>query len=137
MCLKIQLHMIFLRHKYHGGKPTARDLKLLEKLIVDLELSPAVVNVLVDYVLRKNNNRLTDAYVETIAAQWKRAGLKTAQEAMEFAEKEHKKTLKTESVKNKRVEANITPIWFDKKIKDDNLSKEEEEELKDLLKEFK
>ena len=127
----------FLRHKYHGGKPTARDLKLLEKLIVDLELSPAVVNVLVDYVLRKNNNRLTDAYVETIAAQWKRAGLKTAQEAMEFAEKEHKKTLKTESVKNKRVEANITPIWFDKKIKDDNLSKEEEEELKDLLKEFK
>lgn len=127
----------FLRHKYHGAKPTARDLKLLEKLIVDLELKPAVVNVLIDYVLRKNNNRLTDAYVETIAAQWKRAGLKTAEEAMEFAEKEHKKMQKKEVVKNKIVVENKTPIWFDKKITDDNLSKEEEDELKDLLKEFK
>ena len=81
----------FLRYKYHNVKPTGRDLKLLEKLIIDLELSPAVVNVLIDYVLRKNNNKLTEGYVETIAAQWKRAGLKTAQEAMEFAEKEHKK----------------------------------------------
>lgn len=125
----------FLRHKYHGAKPTARDLKLLEKLVIDLELSPAVVNVLIDYVLRKNNNRLTDAYVETIAAQWKRAGLKTASEAMEFAEKEHKKMQKKDVPK--KVPKVETPIWFDKKISDDNLSLEEEEELKNLLKEFK
>ncbi|MBE6156473.1 MAG: hypothetical protein E7161_01885 [Firmicutes bacterium] len=124
----------FLRHKYHGAKPTARDLKLLEKLVIDLELSPAVVNVLIDYVLRKNNNRLTDAYVETIAAQWKRAGLKTASEAMDFAEKEHKKLQKKEVPK--KAQSVETPIWFDKKITDDNLTKEEEKELKDLLKEF-
>lgn len=126
----------FLKHKNQGAKPTARDLKLLEKLIIDLELSPAVVNVLIDYVLRKNNNRLTSAYVETIAAQWKRAGLKTASEAMEFAEKEHKKMLKKEPVAAKRTEKVETPIWFDKKIADENLSLEEEEELKNLLKEF-
>lgn len=124
----------FLRHKYHGAKPTSRDLKLLEKLIIDLELTPAVVNVLIDYVLRKNNNRLTGAYVETIAAQWKRAGLKTASEAMDFAEKEHKKMQKKEIPKTK--EKIETPIWFDKKITDENLTKEEEDELKDLLKEF-
>ena len=69
----------FLRFKYHNVKPTGRDLKLLEKLIIDLELTPAVVNVLIDYVLRKNNNKLTEGYVETIAAQWKREGLKTAE----------------------------------------------------------
>jgi len=125
----------FLRHKYHGAKPTARDLKLLEKLVIDLELSPAVVNVLIDYVLRKNNNRLTDAYVETIAAQWKRAGLKTASEAMDFAEEEHKKLQKKEVTK--KIIPIETPIWFDKKITDDNLSQEEENELKNLLKEFK
>lgn len=124
----------FLRHKYHGAKPTSRDLKLLEKLIIDLELSPAVVNVLIDYVLRKNNNRLTSAYVETIAAQWKRAGLKTASEAMDFAEKEHKKLQKKESPK--KLEKVETPIWFDKKIADENLTQEEENELKNLLKEF-
>lgn len=125
----------FLRHKNQGAKPTARDLKLLEKLVVDLELPPAVVNVLIDYVLRKNNNRLTGAYVETIAAQWKRAGLKTASEAMEFAEKEHKKMQKKE-VTIKKQEKVETPIWFDKKITDDGLTEDEENELKDLLKEF-
>ena len=125
----------FLRHKYHNVKPTARDLKLLEYLIIDLELPPAVVNVLIDYVLRKNNNRFTSAYVETIAAQWKRANLKTAADAMEFAEKEHRKLQKKEPTpKNVKVE---TPIWFEQNIKDENLSDEEEAELKDLLKEFK
>ena len=125
----------FLRYKYHNVKPTTRDLKLLEKLIIDLELTPAVVNVLIDYVLRKNNNKLTEGYVETIAAQWKRAGLKTAVEAMEFAEKEHKK-LQKKDIKINTIKSNPTPIWFDKKIKDEELSSEEEEELKKLLKEF-
>ncbi len=124
----------FLKYKYHGVEPTARDLKLLERLMIDLELSPAVVNVLIDYVLRKNNNRLTSAYVETIASQWKRAGLKTASEAMNFAEKEHKKMQRKEIVKKNTVVE--TPIWFNKNIQDDNLSSEEEEELKNLLKEF-
>jgi len=123
----------FLRHKYHGVKPTSRDLKLLEKLMIDLELTPAVVNVLIDYVLRKNNNKLTEGYVETIAAQWKRAGLKTAEEAMEFAEKEHKKMQKKEKIV---VPSKNTPIWFDKNISDEKLTEEEENELKDLLKEF-
>lgn len=125
----------FLRYKYHNVKPTSRDLKLLEKLIVDLELTPAVVNVLIDYVLRKNNNKLIEAYVETIAAQWKRAGIKTASDAMEFAEKEHKKMMKKDvKVNPKKVEP--TPIWFDKKIQEENFEGNEEEELKNLLKEF-
>ena len=124
----------FLRFKYHNVKPTGRDLKLLEKLVIDLELPPAVVNVLIDYVLRKNNNKLTEAYVETIGAQWKRANLKTAKEAMEFAEKEHKKLTKKEPISKKTVVE--TPIWFDKKITDEDLSQAEEEELKNFLKEF-
>ena len=66
----------FLRNKYRGVKPTNADIKIIEMLIIDLEMSPAVVNVLLDYVLRKNNNRLSRAYIETIAGQWKRAGLK-------------------------------------------------------------
>ncbi len=125
----------FLRNKYHGAEPTARDLKLLESLMIDLELTPSVVNVLIDYVLRKNNNSLNKAYVETIAAQWKRAGLKTASEAMEFAEKEHKKLMKKIPEVKRKIEE--TPVWFNKKIEEDELTEKEEEELKNLLKEFK
>ena len=67
--------------------------------------------------------------METIAAQWKRAGLKTASEAMDFAEKENKKLQKKEYVKtNKVVE---TPIWFNQKIKDETL-KSKKKNLKKL-----
>ncbi len=124
----------FLKGKNRGVNPTSRDLKLLEMLIVDMELSPSVVNVLIDYVLRKNNNKLTNAYVETIAAQWSRANLKTAKEAMEFAEKEHKKTIRKTKVT--KVKETKVPAWFDNSNKSDDLSKEQEDELNNLLKEF-
>ncbi len=123
----------FLKIKNRGINPTQRDLKLLEMLMVDLELTPAVVNVLIDFVLKKNNNKLTTAYVETIAAQWSRANLKTAEDAMAFAEKEHKKLTKKSSPSKKEVKV---PVWFDKDIEKKNISNEEEEELKELLKEF-
>lgn len=125
----------YLKSKNKGATPTAKDLKLVESLLVDLELTPAVVNVLLDYCLKKNNNKLTTNYVETVAAQWKRADLKTAEEAMAFAEKEHKKSLKkaTEKEKSKAVE----PAWFNKNIEKKEVSEQEAEELHELLKEFK
>ena len=122
----------FLKSKYKGVKPTNRDLKLLEYLTCDLELKPAVVNVLVDYVLRKNDNKLNQAFVETIAGQWKRNGVETAEEAMQLAEKQQKKIIKTAPANIKNPEA--TPVWFKKEIQKETVTKEEEEELKELMK---
>ena len=123
----------FLKNKYKGVNPTAHDLKLLEYLLIDLELKPAVVNVLIDYILKENNNRLTTKLVETIAGQWKRSGVETANDAMNLAEKEHKKFNKSLN-KNK---TEIKPVWFNEKIEKETITKEEEEELSDLLKEFR
>lgn len=126
----------FLKSKNKGINPTSKELKLLESLLIDMEMPPAVVNVLIDYVLRKNNNKLTNAYVETIAAQWSRAGLKNAKDAMAFAEKEHKKMLKkSTSVVKKKIEKE--PVWFNKNIDKEQISEDEQKELQDLLKEFK
>lgn len=127
----------FLRNKYHGTEPTSRDLQLLEYLAVDLELKPGVINVLIDYVLRINNNKLTKSYVETIAGQWKRLNIETALKAMQTAEKEHKKN-KTK-VFNKvttKTEA-PTPIWFNTKQEKVEVTEEEKEELETMLKEFR
>lgn len=124
----------FLRSKYKGVKPTSRDLKILESLIIDLELTPAVVNVLVDYVLRSNNNKLTQAFVETIAGQWKRLGIKTANEAMAIAEKEHKKYTKKNTAKTTNVK---TPVWFDEKIEKEEVNADELKELENMLKDFR
>lgn len=128
----------FLRSKYHGAEPTSRDLKLLEYLAVDLEFNPSVINVLVDYVLKSNNNKLTQGYVEAIAGQWKRLNIKTAEKAMSVAEKEHKKNKTKIFTKNKtnRKEA-PTPIWFDDKNKIEEASAEEQQELENMLKEFR
>ena len=129
----------FLQSKYKGVKPTSRDLKILEMLLIDLEFNPAVVNVLIDYVLKKNNNKLSTNYVEAIAGQWRRAGIKTAREAMEFAEKEHKKMVKKNEkvVPTKKVQVTPTPVWFDQTLEKENVSDDEQKELEELLKDFR
>lgn len=122
----------FLKSKYKGSTPTNRDLRLLENLMVDLELKPAVVNVLIDYVLRKNDNKLNQAFVETIAGQWKRNGVETAEEAMNLAEKQQKKIVKHAPSTIKNPEA--TPIWFNEEFKKEEISDEDKKELEELMK---
>ena len=72
--------------------------------MIDVGLQPAVVNVLVDYVLKKNNNKLTQAFVETIASQWKRCNIETASEAIELARKENSKINKKTTKDKKQVQ---------------------------------
>jgi replication initiation and membrane attachment protein len=127
----------FLKSKYNGCEPTARDLRIIENLIIDQELKPGVVNVLIDYVLKTNNNKLTKAFIETIAGQWKRLNIETVEEAMNIAEKEHKRYKKNinkpKTVVNREEKV---PAWFDQKIEKEELTKEEKEEIEVMLKEF-
>ena len=126
-----------LSSKNDMGEPTRRDLKLAEDLIVEYNLKPGVVNVLLDYVLKTNNNKLTRNLVETIAGQWQRLKIDTVEEAMKVAEKEHKKYNRNKAqvkVHNKKEEH--IPEWFDKEIKKTE-DKELQAEMDELLKEYK
>ena len=127
----------FLKGKQNGSEPTSRDLKLLESLVVDYGLMPGVVNVLIDYVLKINDSKLTKSFVETIAGQWKRLNIKTVEEAINIAQKEHKKYNKSKNGKVSKKEEVTIPSWFDKKIEKEDISIEEKEELDELLKEFR
>ena len=125
----------FLKSKNNGAKPTDRDLKLIENLSLDLELKPAVINVLLDYALMVNNNKLNKNFIEAIASQWKRLNIETAEEAMNQALKESKK--KNNTTKTYTKKENIVPEWFGKEIEKEDITIEDENEMKDLLKEFK
>jgi len=125
----------YLKSKNNGAKPTDRDLKIIESLRVDLELTPAVINVLIDYCLRVNNNKLNKNLVETIASQWKRLNIETAEDAMNQALKEGKK--KTNKPKYYSKKENILPDWVEKENKEEEITLEDENEIKDLLKDFK
>lgn len=122
----------FLKSKYKNNNPTPRDLKLLEYLALDLNMKPAVINVLIDYVLRINDNKLNKAYIETIAGQWTRMGISTAREAMNQAKKDYKKKPKKDIKTSTKL-----PVWMDNEVKGTEISKEEKEEIESLLKEFK
>lgn len=121
--------------KNNGSDPTRRDLKLVEDLLIDYKLKPGVVNVLIDYVLNIKDNKLTRGIVETLAGEWQRLGIETVEEAMATAEKEHKKRGK--KVINTEVKNAKTPDWFDKDIAKDKISDGEENQLEELLKEYK
>ena len=123
----------FLKSKNNGKEPNERDLKLIETLRIDMGLQPAVINVLIDYVLRVNNQKLTKNFVLTIASQWQRLNIETAEDAMNQALKESKKKTKKNTSNNKEA---VLPSWFNKNYDKEEISVEEEEEMKDLLKEF-
>lgn len=131
----------YLRSKYGMGEPTMRELQIIEDLMVKQKMKPGVVNVLISYVLKVNNNKFTRSYVETVASQWCRLNIETVEDAMAVAEKEHKKIKKLMEKPNK-VENKTTskkeelPSWFEKNIEKQDISKEEQEELDNLLKEF-
>lgn len=124
----------FLRAKYKGGKPTDRDMKILEMLLQDLKLTPAVVNVLIDFVLKTNNNKMNKQYIEAIAGQWKRSGIETASEAMDLAAKEYKKKTKNESKKKIN---EIKPVWLDQEINSEESDTQSDEEFKSFIEEFR
>lgn len=131
-----------LKSKNNGVEPTARDIRLTEDLIIGYGLKPGVVNVLIDYILKTNNNKLTRSLAETIAGQWQRLKIETVDEAMSTAEKEHKKYKKNTAqaigaVKQKIIKEEKLPEWFNKKIDKQKASIEEQEAMQDLLKEYR
>ena len=123
----------YLKSKYKGNEPTSRDLMLIESLLVDQKLTPGVVNVLISYVLKVNNEKLNKNYIETIVGQWKRLNIETVEEAMKEIEKEHKKKRKFTSNKKVTKKQDVVPEWFDKEINKNNLTEDEEGEISKLL----
>ena len=128
-----------LKAKYKGAEPTDRDKKLVESLLIDQKLKPGVVNVLISYVLKVNNEQLTKSFVETIAGQWKRLNVETVEEAMKTAEKMHKSKNNhkvNHNVKNNPKNTSPVPVWFKKEQSLKESTEEEREEFDKILNEL-
>lgn len=120
----------FLASKYNGAKPSKSDLGILEFLLLDMNLNPGVVNVLVDFVLKIDHNKLTKSYVEKIASQWAKSKIETVEEAMTIAETEYKNRRKVK--KNPKV-LEEKPSWFDQDIEKQQANLEEQKEIEKML----
>ena len=127
----------FLYQKNNNTEPNIRELKIIEYLMVDLNMNPGVVNVLVDYVLRINDNKLVKSFVDSIASQWVRNKVETVEQAMNLAEKEYKNR-KNNDKKVKKTISNVEqPEWFNKNIEEVSVSLDKQLEFEKKLKELR
>lgn len=127
----------YLTNKNGGIKPLSSDLKIVSYLLVDLKMMPGVVNVLLDYVLKINNNKLNKNFIESIASQWIKNNIKTVEDAMKIAEKEYKSRKKIGEVRGVSVKESIKPQWLDKDINSTPATVDEQKMIEELLSEFK
>ncbi len=93
--------------------------------MIKYKLLPGVVNVLVDFVMKKNNMKFTKGFVEKIASHWARKEIKTVKAAMELAREEvrsannlEKRKTTGKNSKYKPIRTEVLPDWFEEHSKE-------------------
>lgn len=112
--------------------PIASDASIALHLSKDLKLPNGAVNALIDYALQTNDNILSRAFCEKIAAGMLREGVKNARDAMDYLNGLRKKR---NGIKKTRISAKVAyednqNIVTDKTSK--NEVEEDDEKLEDL-----
>lgn len=74
----------FLAILQNGSQPASSDLKIVDDLSKKFQLNNCVINVIIDYVLSTNDNILSRAFSEKIAASLAREGIETTIDAMNY-----------------------------------------------------
>ncbi|MBB4824228.1 replication initiation and membrane attachment protein [Sporosarcina luteola] len=106
---------------YTGSEPLSVDVQLAEKLVNTYGFPVGVVNVLLNYVIIRNDGKITNNFVERIASTWRNKKVKTAKEAMELARAEsdqYRKWLKDgqkNTSKRNPIREEKVPEWFKEK----------------------
>lgn len=101
----------------NGNQASNQDLKVIADVMDKQGINPAVMNVLIHYVMLKSDMKLTKSYLEKIASHWARKNVKTARQAMTLAKAEHNKYQQwgnsSKRFYNKQTnKKEVIPDWF-------------------------
>lgn len=107
----------FLQYLQQGTKPARSDINIINSLSKDYGFGNGIINVIVEYVLYKNNNILSKNYCEKVAASLAREKVVTAVDAMNYL---NKMTVKSSKGKQKVAELDKT-----EEVNDDEISLDE------------
>lgn len=115
----------FLQAKQKGTPLTMADKKILEYLSVQEHFSNEVINVMIEYILKTSDNRLVPRFVEMVAGEWARNGIRTKEDAMKYVSQNRKPS------SGRRQKEDVLPAWYTKQKQGDDkpLSREEIEML--------
>ena len=97
----------FLQYLQQGTKPARSDINIVYSLSKNYGFSNGVINVIVEYVLHKNKNILSQNYCEKIASSLARENILTAVDAMNYLNKMTLKTVKTKSEKTEKTNEKV------------------------------
>lgn len=127
----------FLKARF--GHVSQNDLKIIDMCMSQFQFSRGVTNVLIDYVLYTNDQKLTRAYVEAIASQLYRKKITTAIDAMRHftAMKEEKATRQKKP--NNRYQKQAAPKAHQEMVDFDSIETKaplSDEELAKFLEEY-
>ncbi len=126
---------MFLKALSKSNVIASSDKTIIKVLQNNYEFSDGVINVLLHFVLKTSNSKLTKTYVEKIASQWKRKKIKTVEDALNFIK--NSDSSKT-SYSNKKKD--IVPKWMEEESNSKNVSKSkdsnEKESVEDMMKDI-
>ncbi|MCE5001858.1 replication initiation and membrane attachment family protein [Staphylococcus pseudoxylosus] len=128
------------------SEPTTQQKFMIEELIERENLSFGVINILLQFVMLKEDMKLPKTYIFEIASNWKKKGIKTAEQAYEYAMKVNQPKKDSYPTKNRYKQKQLasremTPKWLeerDEKPEKDNEQHnvEEDEKLKNDREQF-
>ncbi len=128
----------FLYNLQSGHRPSVKDLKLIQSLAFNANLSNPLINVIIDYALAKNDGILSYTYCENLGAILTRKGAKNAKDAMEILNSLPSNKV---SYKKTKIEKEVTPV-VEEEVKveankeEDSTKLETEEDIKNYLESF-
>ena len=76
-------------------------------------------------------------FVVAIASQWIKNNVQTVSDAMDLAEKEHKKKYKKETNSSTIRKARVIPEWFNENISSEESTEASDLEFKNFIEEFR
>lgn len=111
------------------SEPTTQQKYMVEELMEREQLPFGVINILLQFVMLKEDMKLPKTYIFEIASNWKKKGIKTAEEAYHYAKKVNQPTsnqsnqTKSGSYKPKQlVSREMTPKWLEERDSNDTKS---------------
>ncbi|PID00755.1 replication initiation and membrane attachment family protein [Sporosarcina sp. P29] len=134
--------------KVSKKEPFLVDIQLAERLINLHKFPVGVVNVLLQYVMLRNDGKITSSFVERIASHWANKQVNDAKTALKLSREEHDQYMKwlkegkQSTPRNRKpTREEKVPEWFSKRDKKSKKSEKPddfnvEEERQKLLKEL-
>lgn len=127
------------------SEPTTQQKFMVEELIERENLSFGVINILLQFVMLKEDMKLPKTYIFEIASNWKKKGIKTAEQAYNYAIKVNQPKTENKSSKSyykqkQLASREMTPKWLEERDNktetDTSNNNEDDEKLKNDREQF-